>query len=122
MILQQPELFAVCKRQLGKELKAAGMERVLERTDGEWKSMATECVRKTAEINMQFTFDNVRDMAAATGLHDPHSCNAWGAIMRVAAAMGIAAKTDRYVSSANPVSHGRMIAIWESRIFKKEAA
>jgi alkylated DNA nucleotide flippase Atl1 len=95
--------------ELGEELKASGMARVLDaEAQEEWRKAAYLWLalrRYGQEVTST-------DLTNAIGM--PPSPNAVGAIMHSAYSQGLLEPTERYVRSTRPSCHAAVVRVWRS--------
>lgn len=114
----------VCRRRMeqitfdftGPDLKAGGIELVLENERILWRKEIARLIRLTAENHEFFTSDDIHSLAEECGLREPHHPNAWGAAFNMAARDGLIAPTGRFAPSERADAHARMVGVWKSNL------
>ena len=96
----------------GLERKEAGQALVMDNQREHWKRCVSMVISDLARVGVTFTGDNVRQVAAAKNVPEPHHPNAWGAAISAAAKAKRIRKTGRYLPSAIASRHGAMVAEW----------
>ena len=89
----------------GSCLKDEGIKRVLKRESDIWKQKALDVIRMTAHKHDTFTIDDVKEMAVAHGLEEPHHVNVWGGVFRMALNRGLVYQTGQYIPSERAKQH-----------------
>ena len=102
---QQGSLF-------GEQLKQEGCAVVAFNAGPLWNRAVDECIAECALAFDEFTYDDVRRLAAQRGIPEPHHPNAWGARMHAAARHGICRMTGRRRRSLRGIAHARQVEIW----------
>lgn len=97
----------------GNVLKEKGIRKVSENESLVWRERAINVVNQVMQVKDCFTADDIRLMADEFGLPEPHHPNVWGALLSGLSKSGVIHKTGQYIASRLPVSHGRIIPIWE---------
>ena len=77
-----------------------------------WTGEAERAVLRVASRRRSFTTDEVW----ATGMVPPPEPRALGNVLKRAAALGLIARTDRFVPTKRKSRHGAPVAVWRSQI------
>ena len=98
-----------------------GMEVCNANADDRWKRWVDGCIQDVARRMSEFTVDDV--IAALQALPDPpstHNLAALGPRMKeVAKELKYMKATDRVQRSKRPLSHGNLLRVWESLIWRE---
>jgi hypothetical protein len=78
-----------------------------------WLKKAHETVVKVAELNEEFTPDDIWD----TGLAKPQEARWLGPVMNTAKRKGFIEKTGRVQPTRQKESHGCDVTIWKSKLY-----
>lgn len=97
-------------KQLGLILRDRGQSLALEAAE-DWAANARTYVR-ALEPGTQLTSETITAAIGLPNPSDPNSNNAVGAVMAALARQGWLRRVG-YVPSARPLSHGRVLALWE---------
>ncbi len=93
------------------EARDRALAEIGEHGDG-WAYSAIAALRTYIITHPSFIGEEFR-LWAAERVGQPHHHNAWGAVMRVAAQMGIIRMTDRQRPTTTKRSHARRSPVWE---------
>jgi hypothetical protein len=99
--------------------KDYGQSLSLMKTGDDWIAKALECLQQFINTRADdgeifFNFEQFRIYALASGLEEPASINAWGALTRSAVFAKMCEGTERFVKAERPESHARMIRVWRA--------
>jgi hypothetical protein len=102
----------------GMAARDAGIEQVLRRSDARhklgWSDYAVAGIRLFSRNHSEFTTEEFRAWWDCQGGADPHHVNAWGAVFRKAACLGVIRGTGRFVKSSHVAAHARVVQLWSA--------
>lgn len=99
--------------------KQEAMQQVYDNANEEWKTRAYLAVMRVAAKQVELTTDDVWEMIPS-GV-ETHERRALGPIMVLAAKNGLIEKTGQWIETKREAAHQRPVALWRSKVFKKEA-
>jgi len=97
--------------------KDYGQSLSLMKTGDAWIAKALERLQqfintRADDGEIYFNFEQFRIYAIDSGLEQPASINAWGALTRCAVAAKMCEGTEQFIKATRPESHARMIRVW----------
>lgn len=102
------------EREAAEAARDEAVARVERNADDEWLEAALNAVAALGEGCAEFTTDDVWLLLGRWGVPEPHEARAMGAVMRRAARLGLAVKTDRVRNSVRAECHARPVAVWRA--------
>lgn len=100
----------------GKSLKQAGQDRAVENEAAEWRERALYLLRVFVagqDMGALFAMEDARAYMASCGHPDPVDHHVWGALPRLAVAVGIPMEmTDRTRPAHSPRTHAHRVSLW----------
>lgn len=98
----------------GAERKERGLALAEQGQGPRWYSTVVSVVRAIAESQKTLTMEDVRARCDKYGVPPPGNPNAWGPVMRLAAAEEIVEQTDDFVTNERPSANSRQVRVWRS--------
>lgn len=101
----------------GFKLKEQGQALALDNAGQSWQERALTLLAefcRSSEAKPSFRFEQFRAFAWASGLPNPPSSNAWGAIATAASKRGLICKTGTYQPAQSSKTHGHPVMLWRA--------
>lgn len=98
-----------------------GMKQADDNANENWKRETDAAIRQVALTHELFTADEVRAEMDRNKFHwTTHNPSALGPRLKdVAKTLRYMVPTDQFKRSARPVSHGKLLRVWQSRIYQR---
>ncbi len=101
---------------LADDLKRDGLDAVLHNAGEDWRRAVLAVLTSIALEQEELTIEDVRAACAARGVAEPHSPNAWGAIV-THFPRDIVEGTERFVRSKGDQARSRRIQVYRSLVY-----
>jgi hypothetical protein len=102
---------------LGRQFRDEGMALVVENAGPDVMDAHLALIEDLARTMPELTADDVRAAALERSLVPPHSPNAYGAYMRIAAGRGYIKRTNLLIQSSRPDARAHANPAWRSLLF-----
>lgn len=101
---------------LADDLKRDGLDAVLHNAGDDWRRAVLAVLTSLALEQAELTIEDVRDACAARGVPEPHSPNAWGAVV-THFPRDVVEATERFVRSKAEAARSRRVQVWRSLVY-----
>jgi hypothetical protein len=115
--LFSPDMPASFRQSRGDALKEAAIRKITRHMSEGWRSRALACLHRLAWNAMEFSADDLREMADRAGVGAPHHVNCWAAVMNHGHRLGWMQPTGHVEKSKREEAKSRLVPIWRSRIY-----